>query len=196
MSTGNGYIDVNERLVWSPKKLHRKRLVVFATGTLAAGVIVLLTNSPLERWGFGIAGIVFLGFAFYDIYRMLDSNAALIELLPQGIIYRVTSEDFIVPWGEIKGIDTINIDTNFGRRREYYPGVTVILVSKFFYDRVVHVSNIIMRGPGWGAWFVPRDDNTMMLALHHDVLPAGADEIRRQVEERWKAFGKTNAKTA
>jgi len=185
----DAYIDVNERLVWSRTKLHRKRMIVFAVGTAAAAVVVWLADSALERWGFAIAGIVFLGFSFYDIYRMVEPNSALIELLPQGIIYRVTSEDFIVPWHEVRGVDTIDIHFKIRGRMETYSGVTVILVSKFFYDRVVHVDSIIMRGPGWGAWFVPRDENMMQLALHHDVIPANAEEIRRQVEERWKAFG-------
>jgi hypothetical protein len=184
-------VDVNARLVWSRAKLHRKRMIMFAIGTLAAVVIVLLADSPRERWGFGIAGFVFFCFCFYDIYKMMEPNSALIELLPQGIIYRVTTEDFIVPWNEIKGVDTINIHTAFGGRAETYPGVTVILVSKLFYDRVVHVDTLIMRGPGWGAWFVPRDANTMHIALHHNIIPASAETIRREVEERWKVFGKT-----
>jgi len=185
----DAYIGVNARLIWSRTKLHRKRMIVFAVGTAAAAVVVWLADSELERWGFAIAGIVFLGFCFYDIYRMVEPNSALIELLPEGIIYRVTTEDFIVPWHEVRGVDTIDIHFKMRGRMETYTGVTVILVSKFFYERVVHVSNIIMRGPGWGAWFVPRDENTMQLALHHDVIPASAEEIRRQVEERWKVFG-------
>jgi hypothetical protein len=187
------HVDVNERLVWSRVKLHRKRLIVFALGTAAALVVVLLADSPLERWGFGIAGAVFFGFCFYDIYRMMEPGSALIELLPQGIIFRVTSEDFIVPWNEVEGVDTIDIHWDFGRRSEFYPGVTVILVSKFFYDRVVHEKSFIKRGPGWGAWFVPKDETTMQLALHHEVIPASAEEIRRQVEARWQAFGKIAA---
>ena len=187
------HVDVNERLVWSRVKLHRKRLIVFALGTAAALVVVLLADSPLERWGFGIAGAVFFGFCFYDIYRMMEPGSALIELLPQGIIFRVTSEDFIVPWNEVEGVDTIGIHWDFGRRSEFYPGVTVILVSKFFYDRVVHEKSFIKRGPGWGAWFVPKDETTMQLALHHEVIPASAEEIRRQVEARWQAFGKIAA---
>jgi len=46
----DAYIDVNERLVWSRTKLHRKRMIVFAVGTIAAVVIVVLADSPLERW--------------------------------------------------------------------------------------------------------------------------------------------------
>jgi hypothetical protein len=185
------YVDVNERLVWSRAKLHRKRMIVFATGTLAAIVIVLLADSPLERWGFGAAGVVFFGFCFYDIYKMMEPNSALIELLPQGIIYRVMHEDFIVPWTEIRGVDTIDIHFTIRGRLEVYQNVTVILVSKLFYDRVIDTGNFITRGPGWGAWFVPKDADTMQCALHHELLPnASAEKVRREVEARWKVFGK------
>lgn len=184
------YIDVNERVVWGRHKLHRKRLIIFIMGTVAAIVVVWLADSELERWAFGAAGAVFFAMCFYDIYRMLEPNSALVELLPQGIIFRTTTEHFIVPWQEIKGVDTIDIHTTFRGRPEVYPGVTVVLVPKFFYDRVVHVDSFIMRGPGWDAHFVPKGDNLMQLALHHEIIPASAAEIRRQVEERWKVFGK------
>jgi len=189
----DAYIDVNERLVWSRTKLHRKRMIVFAVGTIAAVVIVVLADSPLERWGFGAAGVVFFAFCFYDVYKMMEPNSALIELLPQGIIFRTTSEDFIVPWNEIKGVDTIDIHFRFRGRLEVYNGVTVVLVSKLFYDRVIDTGNFITRGPGWGAHFIERDADTMQLALHHEVIPASAETVRREVEARWKVFGKTVA---
>jgi hypothetical protein len=186
-------VDVNQRLVWSRHKLHRKRLWIFALGTVAAAVVVWIADSELERWGFGIAGFVFLAMSFYDIYKMYEPNSALIELLPQGIIYRVTTEDFIVPWSEIKGVETTDIHTSFNGRAEFYPGVTVILVSRLFYDRVVHVDTLLMRGPGWGAWFLEKDADTMLIALHHHVIPASAETIRLEVEERWKVFGNNKA---
>ena len=186
----DAYIDVNERLIWSRTKLHRKRMIVFAVGVVAAVVIVVLADRPLERWGFGAAGVVFFCFCFYDIYKMMEPNSALIELLPQGIIFRTTSEDFIVPWNEIKGIESTDIHTKFRGRPELYPNVTVILVSKLFYDRVIDTGNFITRGPGWGAHFIEEGD-TVKAALHHEIIPASAEEIKRQVEARWKAFGKT-----
>jgi hypothetical protein len=189
-------VDVNQRLVWSRHKLHRKRLWIFALGTVAAAVVVWIADSNLERWGFGIAGFVFLAMSFYDIYKMYEPNSALIELLPQGIIYRVTTEDFIVPWSEIRGVDTLDIHASFRGRAEIYPGVTVIYVSKLFYDRVVHVDTLLMRGPGWDAWFREKDADTMLLALHHDVIPASAETIRLEVEERWKVFGPSAIRNA
>jgi hypothetical protein len=186
----DGYVDVNERLVWSRRKLHRKRMLVFAAGVIAAVVIVALADSPLERWGFGAAGAVFFCFCFYDIYKMYEPNSALIELLPQGIIFRTTSEDFIVPWNEIKGVESTDIHFSWRGRTEVYPNCTVILVSKLFYDRVIDTGNFITRGPGWGAHFIEEGD-TVKVALHDNILPASAETIRREVEARWKVFGKT-----
>jgi len=168
-------------------------MIVFAVGVVAAAVIVWL-GSERERWIFGAAGAVFFAFAFYDIYKMLDPKSALVELLAQGIIFRTSSEDFIVPWTEIKAVDTIDIHTSFNGRAEYYPGVTAVLVSKHFYDRVIYIDSPFMRGPGWGAHFVPKNDNEMYLALHHEIIPASADTIKREVEERWKAFGTSTPK--
>lgn len=182
-------IDVNKRLVWSRSKFHRKRLVVFVIGMLGAIATVFFAEKELLRLAFGAAALVFFCMCLYDIVRIFEPGSALIELLPQGIIFRTTTEHFIVPWTEIKGVDTIDIATEFRGREDTIHGVTVILVSRLFYDRVVHIDSYLMRGPGWDAHFVEKDANTVQLALHHDILPASAEEIRRQVEERWKAFG-------
>src|SRR5690606_34213599 len=108
----------------------------------------------------------------------------------QGIIFRTTNEDFIVPWNEIKGVETVDIHAKWRGRTEVYPGVTVVNVSRLFYDRVIDTGNFITRGPGWGAHFTDKDANTVQCALHHELLPVSAQEVRRQVEERWKVFGK------
>lgn len=182
-------IDVNKRLVWSRSKFHRKRLVVFVIGTLAAVAAALwLTDKELHRWGFGALAVVFFGMCLYDTVRIFEPNSALIELLPQGIIFRTTTEHFIVPWREIKSVDTIDITAEFNGQEDTFHDVTVIAVSKLFYDRVVHIDSYIMRGPGWDAHFIDKDANTVQLALHHNILPASAEEIRRQVEERWKVL--------
>ncbi len=185
----DAYVNVNERLVWSRTKLHRKRMIVFALGTAAAVAVVLLADNQLERWAFGAAGAVFFAFCFYDIYRMMEPNSALIELLPQGIIFRTTSEDFIVPWNEIHGVESTDIHFTFRGRTEVYTNVTVVIVSKFFYDCVIKTGNFISRGPGWGAHFIEEGER-VKVALHHELLPASAETVRREVEARWKVFGK------
>jgi hypothetical protein len=184
-------VDVNARLIWGRHKLHRKRLYVAVIGCIACCVIVLLADTSLEYWlaSAGIvAGILWI---LYETYWLMRPASALVELLPQGIIFRHGGglEDYIVPWKEIHGVDSINIETKFRRETIIFSNVTVILVSMKFYDRVIHVDNFIMRGPGWDGAYVPKGD-MMQVAIHHEIIEATAEEIRRQVEARWRAFGK------
>jgi hypothetical protein len=188
----DAYVDVNTRLIWSRDKLHRARLIVAVMGLVAGIVIAVLGDKPRDFFiGWGSIAVC-LPWAFYEIYWLMKPDTALIELLPQGIIFRQTTEHFIVPWTEIHGVDTIDIHTSMRGRSVTFNNVTVILVSQFFYERVIHVDSYIMRGPGWDANFIPKDDK-MMVALHHELLPATAEEVRRQVEARWKVFGKQPA---
>jgi hypothetical protein len=186
---GDVYIDVNERLIWSRDKLHRARLIVAVMGLVAGIVILVLADKPRDYFIGWPSVAICLPWAFYEIYWLMKPNTALVELLPQGIIFRQLSEPFIVPWTEIHGIDTIDIHTSMRGRSVTFNNVTVIIVSQFFYDRVIHVDNFIMRGPGWDANFIPKGDK-MMVALHHEIIPATAETIRREVEARWKVFGK------
>lgn len=185
------YVDVNERLVWSRSKLHRTRFSIAVTGLVAGIVIAVLASNGRDYIiGWGSIAVCF-PWAFYELYWWRKPDTALIELLPQGVIFRITTEHFIVPWHEIKGIETTNIHTSFRGRPVTFNNVTVLLVSQHFYDRVIHVDNFIMRGPGWDANFIPKDDSTMLIAIHHEILPSvTAETVRREVEERWKVFGK------
>ncbi len=183
------YVDVNQRLVWSRVKLHRARLIIAMIGLVAGVVILALGDKPRDAVIGWATIVVCLPWSFYEIYWVMKPGTALIELLPQGIIFRQTSEHFIVPWTEIHGVDTIDIHTSMRGKHITFHNVTVVAVSQLFYDRVVHVDSFIMRGPGWDANFIPKDGK-MLLALHHEILPVTADTVRREVEERWKVFGK------
>jgi hypothetical protein len=188
-------VDVNARLVWGRHKLHRARLWVAVVGCIACAVIVLLADTKLEYWLAWIGTLIAILWIIYETYWLLRPASALVELLPHGIIFRRGGglEDFIIPWTEIHGIDTINIESSFRGRPVTFEHVPVVLVSQHFYDRVIHVDNFIMRGPGWEANYIPKGDK-MQVALHHEIIPATSAEIRRQVEARWKAFGKTAKK--
>ncbi len=184
------YVDVNARLVWSRSKLHRTRFTVAVTGLVAGLVIALLADKGRDLViGWGSVAVCF-PWSFYELYWWKKPNTALIELLPQGIIFRTTTEHFIVPWQEIKGVESTNIHTTFRGKPVTFNNVTVVLVSQLFYDRVIHVDNFIMRGPGWDANFIPKGE-LMEVAIHHEILPSvTAETVRREVEERWKVFGK------
>jgi hypothetical protein len=183
-------IDVNARLIWGRHKLHRMRLYIAITGCVAGAVIVLLADTKLEYWLAWIGTLAAILWIVYELYWLMRPASALMELLPQGIIFRRGGglDDFIIPWTEVRGVDTINIETSFRGHDVTFENVTVLIVSQFFYDRVIHVDNFIMRGPGWDANYVPKGDK-MQVALHHEIIDATAEEVRRQVEARWKTFG-------
>jgi hypothetical protein len=65
--------------------------------------------------------------------------------------------------------------------------VTVVVVSQRFYDTVIHVDSLLLRGPGWENWFVPKGD-MVQVALHHEALPVTADTLHAAVLARWTAF--------
>jgi hypothetical protein len=190
-------VDVNARLIWGRHKLHRMRLYVAIAGCIAGAVIVLLADSTLEYWLAWAWTLLTILWIIYELYWLMRPATALVELLPQGIIFRRGGglEDFIVPWTEVRGVDTINIETSFRGRAVKFENVTVILVSMPFYDRVIHVDSFIMRGPGWDENYVPKGDK-MQIALHHEIIDATAEEVRRQVEARWKAFGRKKSEPA
>jgi hypothetical protein len=184
-------IDVNARLIWGRHKLHRMRLYIAVAGCIAGCVIVLLADSTREYWLAWIWTVFTILWIGYELYWLMRPASALVELLPQGIIFRRGGglDDFIIPWTEVRGIDTIDIDSSFRGRPVTFEKVTVLLVSMHFYERVIHVDNFIMRGPGWDANYVPKGDR-MQVALHHEIIDATSEEVRRQVEARWKAFGR------
>lgn len=197
-------IDVYARVRYGPHKLHRKRLFVAVAFCAACAFFAVLPEETAPTF-FGkkldvglfrllaILGLLLgIGWSAYDLYRWLRPGTALVELLPEGIIFRGGAENFIVPWNEIHGVDTIDIETSHRGHRIVFENVTVVLVSEFFYDRVIHVDNFILRGPGWDNLFIPKGDK-VQIALHHEILPVTTEELRRQVEARWRAFGKSGA---
>ena len=93
----------------------------------------------------------------------------------------------LIPWSEIHGVDSIDISGSVGGRDAYLPDVTVVLVTRAFYDRYIHVRSWLLRGPGWHMNFVPKGD-MMQVALHHEIMSATALELRAAVEARWSAF--------
>lgn len=182
-------VDINARLIWGRHKLHRKRLFMAIAGTVACIVIVWLGDEKIERFLAGVGIALFGGWSLYEIYCLIWPGDALVELLPQGIIFREGVEDFIVPWTEIHGVDSITVQAQWRGKTIPVPNVTVIVVSGIFYDRVIHVDSLFLRGPGWGNVFIPKGDK-VQIAMHHATIPATPEEIRRQVETRWRAFGK------
>ena len=182
--------DVNAVLTYDSGKLGWKFIQTGALALAAAVVLVLVRPSHADvfHWLMTILAFV-LGTActFFGLARW-RSPLPMLTLSPAGIRLRI---DFVktvlIPWQAIHGVDTIDIRGRFAGQTVYLPGVTVVLVSRSFYDRYVHVSSWILRGPGWDTNFIPKGD-MVQVALQHEALPATAAELRAVVEARWNAF--------
>ena len=95
--------------------------------------------------------------------------------------------EFDIPWSEVRGVDSITVE---GFRGATFDAVTTVLVSRDFYDRVIHVDSFLLRGPGWDQTFIPYD-SMMQVALHHAILPVTAGDLLTAVEARYRAFGRS-----
>ena len=65
--------------------------------------------------------------------------------------------------------------------------VTVVLLSKQFYDSRIFVRSFLLRGPGWNANFIPKG-SLVQMALHHELVSVEPQALREAVEARWQAF--------
>jgi hypothetical protein len=143
----------------------------------------------LASWALIVVGI---GWTAIALFRSSKPAPPLFVLSPAGILYRIPwVKEFLVPWAEIQGVDTIDHTTMLWATR--YPhevtfqNVTVVLVSKAFYDRHIFVDSLLLRGPGWGNIFIPKGPSIQM-ALHHELVSAEPRALREAVESRWLAF--------
>lgn len=148
--------------------------------------------------------LIAAGFAFiiYTFVRDAKPHKPSYELSPQGITNRLaTKRELFIPWDEIYGIDTIDIvRTDWARVLRYgygtinFPHVTVVKVSKRFYDQNIHIDSMFTRGPFWSYHFIP-DADLVMVSLMHEMVAVSPDDMRDAVEDRWRAFSNNpNAK--
>lgn len=120
-------------------------------------------------------------------------------LSPAGIGHRWVRQ-VLIPWHEVQAIETADIVTKLFNpmslisgsqtllyRTSLYPNVTVIVVSRQFYESVLHVNSFWLRGPGWKGNFILYGD-TVQVALHHELVAADRKQLRQAVTTRWLAF--------
>jgi hypothetical protein len=128
----------------------------------------------LDREPWTIIGIVLClvlggGLVGLTLWRRSNPGKPLFTLSPDGIHYRIPLvKEVVVPWHEIQGVDTIDIETGYWSifwpaqtpTPEYNTvvmrNVTVVLLPKPFYDRRIFVDSFFLRGPGWKANFIPK----------------------------------------
>ncbi|HET7715976.1 MAG TPA: STM3941 family protein [Bauldia sp.] len=179
---------IDQTLTFGREKLGRRHLL-FAAICAGVGLLSVLVGGddpPLTVVGWGL--IVFgVGLAGWEFSKTTRTQKPLLVLSPKGIYMHLEgATEFTIPWAEVRGVDSITVE---GVRGATFDNVTVVLVTRDFYERVIHVDSFIRRGPGWDAIFIPRD-SMVQVALHHEILPVTASDLLAAVEARYRAFGR------
>jgi hypothetical protein len=155
-------------------------------GTLIGIVLCLVVGS-------GLIGVA--------LWTRSSHGKPLFTLSPAGIHYRIPRvKSLLIPWSEIRGVDTVDIETGHWSFYSYqrgisipdyhvmiYRNVTVVLLSKQFYDSRIFVGSFFLRGSGWKANFISKGQLVQM-ALHHELVSVEPQALREAVEARWHTF--------
>lgn len=186
--------DVQTTVCYDSGKLGRRFLELGAVALVAGGVLIYLRPSEFGEWGMVVVALV-VGVAstLYGFLRW-KSPQPVLTLSPAGLRLHI---DFVktvlIPWSAIHGVDTVDISGRVAGKAVFLPDVTVVLVTRAFYDRNIHVNSWFLRGPGWHTNFIPKGD-LVQVALQHEALSATAAELRAAVEARWRAFCNTKTR--
>ncbi|QHO72518.1 hypothetical protein ACH79_07690 [Bradyrhizobium sp. CCBAU 051011] len=169
-------------------------------------LIYALVDLDREPWtivGIVLCWVLGAGLVAVTLWRRSNPGKPLFTLSPAGIHYRIPFvKEVLIPWREIQAIGTIDVEATywsffqFGnvatRNLMILRDVTVVLLSKSFYDQRIFVDSPILRGPGWSANFIPKGSQVQM-ALHHELVSVEPKALREAVEARWLAFRDTPA---
>lgn len=180
--------DLSRVLSFGREKLARTNMIYAAIAGGVGIVAVLIAGSDTKLtvvgWGLIAFGVGLFG---WELSKSTQKQKPLLVLTPDALFMRVEgATEFAIPWSEVRGVDRIDIR---GQRGAVHRNVTVVLVDRSFYDRVIHVDSLVRRGPGWGQVFVPLGDDRMQVALHHAILPVTSEDLLAAVEARYRAFG-------
>jgi hypothetical protein len=190
--------DVNETLEYRPGAAMMDP-VPNALG-LCLFALFMLTLDDEPPVGIAAAsGVVLtagIGWIAFALYRRSNPGRTLFVLSPAGILYPIyRAKAALIPWHEIENVDTIDIATrNWAAIYSYlapklrYRDVTVVLVSRRFYDSHFFSDSLRFRfGPPWETFFIPKG-SSVQIALHHQPLTVEPRVLRGAVEARWHAF--------
>lgn len=183
--------DIHQTLAYSGRKMNWKFLGLGVLLLGLGGVLAYVQPSSFDtkdRFILVLTLVLGVGLTLYALARLLVPGKARLTLSPAGLRLPIEwVKDVVIPWREVKGIDTIDISGTVRGTLITFSGVTVVQVSRAFYDRHIHVNSWLLRGPGWDFNFIPKG-SLVQVALHHEALPATAAELRSAVETRWHAF--------
>jgi hypothetical protein len=189
--------DLHQTLAYSSRKLSRRWLEIGLVLLVVGGVLAYIgLDNMFDRMMLALSLVLGVGMTSYAVFRLWVPGKPLLELSPAGLALHIQwVKDIVIPWREVLGVDTVDITGEVRNMPVVFSGVTVVVVSRRFYDRHIHVRSWFLRGPGWDTNFIP-EGSTVQVALHHEALPATAQELRTAVEGRWRAFREAPAASA
>ncbi len=186
------YTDPNYVLKFSRAKLGQKYFIIGAI-SLAFGILFINFGGKPDIAFVGYV-LIALGFAIcmYEMHRYFHPGKPILTLAPDGLRFNIEwVKELFVPWHEVKALRSITVADRTSRSPfpSKFDNVTALVLTNEFYERAIHVNNLLLRGPGWGNMFIADErNNVMQFALHHAVLPVTAEELYAAVEARWSAF--------
>lgn len=168
--------------------------------TCFCGLFIFAVKSPDwpppgETFGASAAILVGIGLAVFALRRRFRRGKPVYVLSPDGvhICWSSSRRESFIPWREIKGIDTIDIVVWHWLARNprnlHYNDVTVVLVSKQFYQANLHIKSLFQRGPYWHQTAFIAKGEMVQCALHAEFVDVEPQQLRAAVEVRWRAFG-------
>jgi hypothetical protein len=170
------------------------------------GLVLLVladaNDKPVSRGHYlfiALAVTLGLGVIAVSVRARYSPGKPVFTLSPAGIGHRWVRQ-VLIPWHEVQAIERADIVTRLFNpvwlfssgstlfyRTSLFPDVTVIVVSRQFYETVLYVNSFWLRGPGWKGNFIPYGE-TVQVALHHELVATDRQQLRQAVTSRWLAF--------
>lgn len=164
------------------------RSLPFGLAACLVGLLMMTDQNPsgkreLAAWIGVAAGLAMIGFA---LWRRCVPGKPQFVLSPQGVRYRLRSDEILIPWREIRDVGMTDWEMSTGRSRSRIRDVTVLLVSREFHD--LHLLPL-RRATDW-LWdnlFKPAGPS-IQVALDHEAVSVDPAALRDAVVTRWHAF--------
>lgn len=187
------FTDVHHTLKFSREKIGRKFFIIGAVAIILGGFFIY-AGPPKTKFAGYVLLVIGFALCMYEMHLAFHPGKPLLTLSPEGVRFNIEwVREIVVPWHEVKALRTISFEDRSGQARwpfrKTFENVTALVITADFYDREAHVSNLLLRGPGWNNIFIPDEkNNVVQFVLHDEILPVTREELKAAVEARWKAF--------
>ncbi|WP_306226291.1 hypothetical protein [Bosea beijingensis] len=205
--------DLHEVLDYRPRT-SIARLLPVGLLLIFIGLAVFILSDATDKavsWGryvfIAFAVTLGIGTVAAALWARNNPHEPLFTLTPAGIDYRIPwVRRVLIPWHEVLAVEAADIATTMWNPfwifasaptrlsvSSLHDDVTVVVVSKRFYDSALRARLFWLRGPGWKGSFTPRGSHAVQVALLHGLVAADRQQLRRAVQSRWLAFRNRSA---